>query len=298
MAWMVFGSTLLLPSPASAWFERAEVGARALALGNNFISIADDATAVYWNPAGLARLKRHQVFFGTEANADIEGLRRHFVAGSVQTSWVSLGLGWSRTALQDAASEDFVYVSMARTLVQRSLGAFISLGVNIKIASIGLETGGLQAAGLRDRDTHLTSDVSLLAAPIPNVRLGVIVRNLGRPQFDLIEGGERTVLENETEWGMTFLWRPDSQVNFSRIRHPGREAETRLGIELGLVRDVGLQMGVMRNQVTGGVATSWSDWTLQVGVGAHRELGLTTRFGLLLDLGRERQRAGEGFDDF
>jgi hypothetical protein len=97
---------------------------------------------------------------------------------------------------------------------------------------------------------------------------------------------------------MTFLWRPDSQVNFSRIRHPGRDTETRLGIELGLVRDVGLQMGVMRNQVTGGVAASWSDWTLQVGVGAHRELGLTTRFGLSLDLGQERQRAGEGFDDF
>jgi hypothetical protein len=195
-------------------------------------------------------------------------------------------------------NEDFVYLSASRTLVQRSLGAFISLGATLKVAHIGLQTAGFQVSGLRDSDTHLTSDIGLLAAPIPNVRLGVIVRNLGRPQFDLISGGERTSLDNETEWGMTFLWRPDAQLNFSRMRHPGRDPETRLGVELGLTTDVALQMGVMRNQVTGGLGAAWSRWRLQVGVSAHRELGLTTSMGLHLEFGADRHRAGGGFDDF
>ena len=289
---------ILVPLSAVAWFERAEVGARALALGNNFVSIADDATAVYWNPAGLSRLQRHQIYLGSEYSADIEGVQRGFVSATLQSRMVSVGVGWSRTSLEDAMNEDFVYVSASRTLVQRSLGAFISLGATMKIAHIGLQTAGFQVQGLRDSDTNLTADLGLLAAPIPNVRLGVIVRNIGRPQFDLIAGGQRTSLENETEWGMTFLWRPDAQLNFSRVRHPGRDPETRLGVELGLVQDVTLQMGVMRNQITGGIGAAWSRWRLQVGVSAHRELGLTTRMGLHLDVGEERERAGGGFDDF
>jgi hypothetical protein len=34
------------------------VGARAVAMGNAFVSVADDATAIYWNPAGVARIQK------------------------------------------------------------------------------------------------------------------------------------------------------------------------------------------------------------------------------------------------
>ena len=37
-------------------------GARAKAMGNSFVSIADDATAGYWNPAGLVRIKSNLQF--------------------------------------------------------------------------------------------------------------------------------------------------------------------------------------------------------------------------------------------
>lgn len=37
------------------------VGARALAMGEAFSAIADDATAVYWNPAGLAQVRNMEI---------------------------------------------------------------------------------------------------------------------------------------------------------------------------------------------------------------------------------------------
>jgi len=37
------------------------VGARAAAMGDAYVAIADDATAVYWNPAGIARLSGQSV---------------------------------------------------------------------------------------------------------------------------------------------------------------------------------------------------------------------------------------------
>jgi hypothetical protein len=37
------------------------VGARALGMGGAFVSVADDSTAVYWNPAGLTRISSFEV---------------------------------------------------------------------------------------------------------------------------------------------------------------------------------------------------------------------------------------------
>ncbi len=39
------------------------VGARAVAMGESFVALADDATAVYWNAAGLGQLSEHQITF-------------------------------------------------------------------------------------------------------------------------------------------------------------------------------------------------------------------------------------------
>jgi len=41
-------------------FLRMGVGARAIGMGNTFTSIADDASALYWNPAGLGLLDKKQ----------------------------------------------------------------------------------------------------------------------------------------------------------------------------------------------------------------------------------------------
>ena len=50
------------------------IGARAIGLGGAFVSIADDSSAVYWNPAGLTDIKPDihgaQVFLSAETPAD------------------------------------------------------------------------------------------------------------------------------------------------------------------------------------------------------------------------------------
>jgi hypothetical protein len=59
-------SAPLGPGSASATryageFLRIGVGARALGMGSAFVGLADDGTAAYWNPAGLATLAERQV---------------------------------------------------------------------------------------------------------------------------------------------------------------------------------------------------------------------------------------------
>lgn len=65
----VISCIILLAIPASAYgdkyageFMALGGGARAMAMGGAFAAIADDATATFWNPAGLANFDKLQAF--------------------------------------------------------------------------------------------------------------------------------------------------------------------------------------------------------------------------------------------
>jgi long-subunit fatty acid transport protein len=54
-------------------FLKIGVGARAVAMGEAFIALANDASAMYYNPAGLNQIKEREVFFSlTQWPADIQ----------------------------------------------------------------------------------------------------------------------------------------------------------------------------------------------------------------------------------
>ncbi len=92
----------------TAEFLSHGVGARALGMGGAFVSIADDATAAYWNPAGLAKVEKHAFsimysdsFGAAEGGFLNKGIVEYkFVnyvhqfsgVGSVGISWIRLGV--------------------------------------------------------------------------------------------------------------------------------------------------------------------------------------------------------------
>ena len=68
--WFVVGmglslllALLLLSQPCLAADPsyQVPVGPRGLAMGGAFSSVADDATAVFWNPAGLSRIGNQEI---------------------------------------------------------------------------------------------------------------------------------------------------------------------------------------------------------------------------------------------
>ena len=92
----------------AAEFLSHGVGARALGMGSAFVAIADDATATYWNPAGLTKVKKHSfsaMYSDTFSTGDGSWLSRGLVTynflnyvyqiediGSVGLSWIRLGI--------------------------------------------------------------------------------------------------------------------------------------------------------------------------------------------------------------
>jgi hypothetical protein len=81
---LLLAAALVAAAPAhatkyAAEFLRIPVGARAVGMGGAFTAVADDATASWWNPAGMVYLPykevipQHQEKFGSLANHDFIG---------------------------------------------------------------------------------------------------------------------------------------------------------------------------------------------------------------------------------
>ena len=72
-----FLALLLLALPALAfpqykpWYNyyNFAYGAKALAMGNAFVAVADDLTATFWNPAGLAALRSPELYLSYKVSA-------------------------------------------------------------------------------------------------------------------------------------------------------------------------------------------------------------------------------------
>ena len=114
-----------MPSPAEEGSHAAEflshgVGARALGMGSSFVSIADDATAAYWNPAGLAQISgrafamMYSDSFGTAQGGFLsKGLVEYNFVGYVQQieDIGSMSISWIRLGVDDIPHTTFADVN-------------------------------------------------------------------------------------------------------------------------------------------------------------------------------------------
>jgi len=57
------GADVTKVGTSSAAFLGIDIGARATAMGGSFVALADDISAIYWNPAGIARLRGGEIAF-------------------------------------------------------------------------------------------------------------------------------------------------------------------------------------------------------------------------------------------
>ena len=88
---------------AMAQFLKIGVGGRAVGMGESFVAIANDASALYWNPAGIAQMKKNELTF-SHVNWPVD-VRHEFLGYAHHLGEVN-SIGVSVTALHTDSFEE------------------------------------------------------------------------------------------------------------------------------------------------------------------------------------------------
>jgi hypothetical protein len=85
--------------------SRMGVGARPLAMGGAYVAVADDATAGYWNPAGLSQVEKFSFSSMIAANMDYDR-KFNYLAVAGKFEFGSLGFSWLNAGTSDIRERD------------------------------------------------------------------------------------------------------------------------------------------------------------------------------------------------
>ncbi len=158
---------------------REAFGPRAAALGETFVALSDDATASWWNPAGLGEIESNYIFFSH--HKWFLDTRDEYLTGIIQTPYGRFSPSIIYSGINGVESwseseQQLTSFSTSTTILQLAYGTNISPKFSI----------GFGAKGIYDnlktvKATGMCLDLGIIYHPKKWLGLGASLQNLGPP---------------------------------------------------------------------------------------------------------------------
>ena len=273
-------------------------GARAQGLGNSFVAVADNADAVFANPAGLGQVTQRQVAYTNVSllYAGIEGddLGQHVVSYAQPLGdKLGLGLGYERIG-SSLMSENGAFVSLSYQVERR-----LQVGLSAKylfwsVGSIPDDEG--RADPLSNQSAgNVGVDLGLLwQSPVQGAQVGVLLKNINQPNVaygEVAGDPDAGALPMDVHVGVGYRLSSQSLVSVQYVRRDltgeGSDHGLVVGGETQLVEGLLLRAGGRRlleedagGGLNAGLGYRWNqlvfDYAYDIGLdltetnGAHR----------------------------
>ena len=293
---VLLAAALLPVAPAQAAFQVPLSSVRAASMGSASMAAADEAAALFINPAGLALMNGSEAaFMYNRMYAGLPGVGNigtGYMAFGMPTQLGTFGLGVGSFQASDLKQERTIAVSYARKVGK------IRLGLTGKHLSQNYLIGSDLRAGRDPVFSNGTSrsavsvDAGIIASIRGPFRVGVAVRNLNEPNVGLVT---KDTVKREIQGG-AFLDFASLNLKTSAdmfIRSDGiggRQYLPALGMEKG-IGSTGMSMrsGISTTEFTAGVGIKVGQMSFDYGLvmnfnllsdnmGSHR-VGMSYHFG-------------------
>ena len=212
---------------ASAWAQSAPPpGVRAAGMGGAFTAVADDASAVFWNPAGLASGSFFSLVLDRNTADD--------------ASTPPLGLSYYRTAIEDRADgRNSLVAHHAGATILQSVGGRLAVGATLKLVHgvVGSDPGGSVSTNKFDMDVGVMATGAL-------GRVGLSVHNLTEPEF---KGPLSAVTLERRIRGGVAVNAGGATVVAADMDFKGEGREAAVGVEMRPARSAWVRSGIHWN---------------------------------------------------
>jgi len=237
------------------------IGARALAMGGAFVAVANDATAMLWNPAGLAQLEDTRL---SGMSTDLYGLGiTHQFIGAVTTfANLGIGLGWERVSQTDQIVDEDGVIEGTFTWVEQAIVGSLATNV-LDVAMAGANVKYYLANnGLGDDASGFGFDLGLLVSLGDMFVIGVNAMDLAGSSIAW-DGGSTDVISGLYKAGLAMKLADDRLILATDIDFDGTDlGNTHVGVEFQVIDELALRGGVV-------LTDNFQDYYFTVGAGIN-----------------------------
>lgn len=282
---LVFGAGLFAKNDygAPGEFLSWGAGARSMGLGRAFTGLADDPSAVVYNPAGLAQQNPLQItlqhvvlFYDTmydfaAVTYPVSGL------GTFAGSYIRLGsTGYESRDLKWETSGTFGVTNQAFLLsYARDITSWFAAGVNVKLINESVFDKSAMGFG---------ADIGAMFTPNEMINVGLSLINIVPASIKLDSAAETYPMI--LKFGLAFKFLGDRIIpvldfekSFSQ-----KDFKLRFGLEAYPIQDLALRVGLDETEITFGAGYLIKPVRIDYSI-SSQELGLTHRASLTLAFG-------------
>jgi tetratricopeptide (TPR) repeat protein len=291
-------------------------GARALGLGNAYVAMPQDPTAIYWNPAGMEFLQRKSAtFFYTNLPL---GTTYNFVGfvyptlnfGTIGFGAIHIGTGdipLTNINNQPLGTDSFgqteFFLSYAKELPIEWLHLTVGASFKLEVQNFfpGFSSTGLNfdaGEAMKQSDNGVGLDLGFMYRPewsglLENLSIGLNLQNIYRPELRVGDSSES--MPTIVRFGIAKPVRlRDGQDAFTIYADLTKSANVSPGFHVGteyVYRDnVSLRLGYNQGQPTFGAGYEFFPFRLDYSFGnfAANPFGQSHRISLTIELGKSR----------
>jgi hypothetical protein len=257
-------------------FLQLGLGARALGMGGAFVGVADDATAGFWNPAGLAQVQM-RAFGASYRKMTLDRRLSYITYCQPIQEEAAIGIGWTNAGVSDVKGrnengeiteeiknyENAIELFFGRKILEK-------LSAGVRIGYIQYNLANISAYGIG-------FGFSVFGKPIKNLRLGAAVENLGMryswtsgdywKKFDLLGSSSKDDFPINLRFGVSYLLLEDRILLSTEIEKSEKQTEKiHLGLEGWILENLAARAGYNKGSLT-------------LGMGLRQKIGRSTILG-------------------
>lgn len=175
------GRSFAEPGATSLEFLRIGQGARGVAMGGAFTAVVNDATSMYWNPAGLGAVRSAQVTFQT--NQYIADIDQNYLALAFPTLFGNFGMSANVLSIDDIERTTLTSGQAGQVLGfygARDMAMDVGWGMEVlNGVSVGLAGRFITSRIYDQSGTAFAGDVGIQLRPLEFWTIGAAVKNFG-----------------------------------------------------------------------------------------------------------------------